>query len=850
MNCLSLSPFAKRAAYLLFGLLAPCTAILAAQEHPNASAAVLPAAPPDMESRVEALLAQLTLEEKLQMLSGDETGFASRGVTRLNIPALRMTDGPVGVRDGSTPSNAYPVSINLAAAWDTELANRFGIALAEDTRAKGKHVIFGPCVGIGRFPLGGRNFESFGEDAYLSSRNAVSVINGIQSRAVIATVKHFACNDQEWRRHTYNVTLDERALRETHLMPFEAAVKESNVWMLMTAYNLVRGEHASENKHLLDILKNEWGFKGLVVSDWTSVYSADKSANNGLDIEMPFPLWWGDKLRAAVKTGAVSEAVIDDKIRRHLRVRFLASVFDNPTPTPDESVVRSQAHRDLATEMAVKSMVLLKNDGILPLSREKLSSIALIGPNAAVARTGGGGSSGVPPWITVSPVQGFKTALGPKVEITTAEGISLNKFKAVPLPAGFLRTPDGKQEGLLGEYFNNSSWEGKPTFTRVDEAIDFDWQDKGPGSGINSTNFTIRWTGVFMPNETRVYRLSVMSDDGSSLYIDDKLLATNNKLRVPGDLLMESGKTYRIRIDYQQDLGNASMHLGWQDTNPSAKTKEPTIAEAVEAAKKAGLVILCVGNSSNQEMEGADVTGFELFNGQEKLVNAVLDANPNTIVVLYGGVPIRIKDWLPRAKAVIAALYPGQEGGTALAQLLLGDKSFSGKLPFSYIQAPSESPAFKSYQDPSRQVNYSEGVFVGYKYYDQHAINPLFPFGHGLSYTSFAYSELKTHKTGPKSAEATVKITNTGKVAGDEIVQLYVEPKQSQLPRPLRELKAFARVSLLPGESKTITITLNERAFSYYDPEKSAWVAEPGDYVIHAAASSRDLRQATTVKLD
>lgn len=584
------------------------------------------------------------------------------------------------------------------------------------------------------------------------------------------------------------------------------------------------------------------------MSDWTSVYSADKSANNGLDIEMPAPLWWGDKLRQAVKSGAVSEAVIDDKIRRHLRVRLQAGVMDNPEPKLDESVVRSQAHRDIALEMAEKSMVLLKNDGVLPLSRDKLKSIALIGPNAAVARVGGGGSSGVDPWISVSPVQGFQTALGSKVNITTAEGVSLNRLKAVPVPFGFLRTPDGKREGLLGEYFNDPAWQGKPVITRVDDSLNLDWKDKSPGAGIGDDHFSVRWTGLFMPNETRVYHFSVESDDGSTLYVDDKLLTSANKQRIPGSMLMESGKTYRIRIDYQEALGNASMMFGWKNPSRTANAKEPTIAEAVEAAKKAELVILTVGNSSNQELEGADVIGFKLANGQEQLVTAVLDANPNTVVVLYGGVPIHVKNWLSRAKAVVAALYPGQEGGTALANLLLGETSFSGKLPFSYIQDRSESPAFEGYEDPSLQVNYREGVFVGYKYYDKNKVTPLFPFGHGLSYTRFNYSNLKVRPTGAKTAVASVTIQNTGKVAGDEVVQLYVEPQQVLLPRPVRELKAFTRVSLKPGESKTVIVPLDERAFSYYNPEKKAWVRDAGGYIVHAAASSRDLRQRAVVK--
>lgn len=816
----------------------------------NCALAAPPAPPPGkaadgIEHQVEALLDQLTLDEKLRMLSGDETGFASAGVARLGIPALKMTDGPVGVRDGSTASNAYPVGVNLAATFDTALARRFGEVLGADTKAKGKHVLLGPCVGIARFPLGGRNFECYGEDAFLSSRIAVDVIQGIQSRGVVATVKHYAVNDQEWRRNTYDVIVDDRALHETHLLPFEAAVKEADVWSVMTAYNVINGQQASENKQLLDILKKDWGFKGLVISDWTSVYSADTSANNGLDIEMPSALWWGDRLREAVDAGKVSQAVIDDKIRRHLRVRFAAGVFDNLEPEVDEAVVRSPAHRGVALEMAVKSMVLMKNDGMLPLKRDKLKSVAHIGPNAAVMRAGGGGSSGVKPWVTVSPVEGFKAAVGPRVKVETAPGASLDHVKARPVSASLLRTPDGKTEGLLGEYFNNENWEGRPALVRVDEGVNFDWQRGSPTPGVKDDSFSVRWTGWFMPNETRVYRFLLSSDDASSLYIDGKRLTSQNKQQQPGEMLMQAGKAYAVRLEYVEELGEAAMRFGAVSMADNARP--PSLDEAVALARQSDVVVLHVGNSANQELEGEDLPGFELVNGQEQLVTAVLDANPNTVVVLYGGVPFQLKNWLHRAKAVVAAMYPGQEGGTALAQLLLGDASFSGRLPFSYIQSRDESPAFKGYMDPSRKVPYSEGVFVGYKHLDREGLAPLFPFGHGLSYARFAYSGMKARQTGLRSAEVSVTVRNTGRVTADEVVQLYIEPRQAALPRPVRELKAFTRVTLKPGQSRTVKLPLDERAFSYYDAAKPGWVAEPGRYVIHAAASSRDLRQRVTV---
>ncbi len=834
---------------VVLALFAAASLAAVASDKPVPAAATLALSAAD-EQRVETLLAQLTFDEKIAMLGGDETGFNSKGVARLGIPPIRMSDGPVGVRDGA--SNAYPVSANMAATWDPASIERFGVALGEDTLAKGKNAILGPCVGIGRYPLGGRNFEAFGEDPYLSSRMAVSAIHGIQSCHVIATVKHFACNDQEWERNNYDVQVDERSLREVHLLPFEAAVKEGQVWMLMTAYNLVNGQHMSENARLVrEILKGEWGFRGLVVSDWVSVYSSAEAALNGLDIEMPTPLFLGDKLRADVQAGRVPVAVIDDKVRRHLRVRCLAGVFDNPAPAIDDSVIRSQAHRDLALEMAEKSIVLLKNDGVLPLDKASLKSVALVGPHAGVARAGGGGSSQVSPWVSVSPVEGLRALLPASIAISCAPGVVVDGYKAVPLPSRFLRTPDGKSEGLLGEYFGNATFSGQPAFTRIDKGLDLDWGGTGPGGGIGGANYSIRWTGTFTAEETKSYKLAITSDDGSFLYIDDKLVADNGgnhgEVTIPAAAEMVAGRSYRVRIDYIQGGGNAAMRLGWKD--PKDQSKDPTIEDAVAAARAAGVTIVCVGNSATQEGEGADVGDFALYGKQPELLEQVLAANPNTIVVVYGGVPVTMKPWLAKARAVVAALYPGQEGGTALARLLLGEKNFSGKLPFSYIQERSECPGFLGYKDAGLKVPYSEGVFTGYRWYDAHAINPLYPFGHGLSYTSFAYSDFTVKANAQGRQEATLTVRNTGKVDGDEIVQFYVEPQQSRLPRPVRELKGFRRVSLKVGEAKTIRVVLDERALSYYDPAKHAWVTDAGQYVVHAAGSSRDLRLNTTVSV-
>jgi beta-glucosidase len=357
---------------------------------------------------------------------------------------------------------------------------------------------------------------------------AVSYIQGVQSQNVIATVKHFACNDQEWQRNRADSVVDERTLREIHLPAFEAAVTEGKVRAVMSAYNLVNGQHCSENKHLLtDILKGDWGFQGIVMSDWVSVYSAVAAANNGLDLEMPRPVWFGERLLAAVQSGQVSEQTIDDKIRRLLRVRFESGLFENPSPKPDESVVRSAAHRALALEMAQKSIVLLKNDGLLPLSKDKLKTIAFIGPAANIARTGGGGSSTIQPWEKVSPVAGMKNLLGDRAKVLFAAGVNMDPVKAITLTPEFLLAPDGTNHGLLGEYFDNPDLKGEPLFARVDPKIDFEWNTNSPDPQLKLTDYSIRWTGKLVPPRTQTYFLSLTSDDGSRLYLDGKKVVDN-----------------------------------------------------------------------------------------------------------------------------------------------------------------------------------------------------------------------------------------------------------------------------------------------------------------------------------
>jgi beta-glucosidase len=803
-----------------------------------------------VEDRIEDLLLKLSLEEKISLLGGDSTGFNATGISRYGILPISMSDGPVGVRTGK--ATAFPVSVNMAASWDTALVNRYGIALAEETKAKGKICILGPCVGIHRFPLNGRNFESFGEDPFLSSRLVVNYIKGVQSQNVIATVKHFACNDQEWERNNTSSNVDERALREIHLPAFEAAVKEGHTWALMSSYNLVNGQHSSENLHLLnEVLKNEWGYKGIVMSDWVSVYSAVDAANNGLDLEMPNPAWFKDSLLKAEKAGKVLESVINDKVRRLLRVRFEAGYFDKPLPTANESIIHSDSHKALALEMAQKGVVLLKNDKVLPLSTDKIKRIALIGPSVKVMRTGGGGSSRVQPWEVVTPYDGIKTILGSQTEILYSEGILNDQVEVDAIPSAFLQSPDGKNKGLLGEYYNNTEFKGNATFTRIDTSINFDYGNTSPDQRIGSDNFSIRWTGKFIPPVSKKYHLTISSDDGSMLYINGKLVIDNSgnhaEYQKAADIELKAGTTYNIKIEYFEAGGGAAMRFGWR--NPYSKVEVPSIADAVKIAKMADVAVVFVGNTETTESESHDVEDFVLPDGQDDLVKEVCKANPNTVVVLFGGTAIKVGNWLNDAKALIAAFYPGQYGGTALAQILFGQVNPSAKLPFSYIQDKSQNPVFKNYKDKSLKIPYSEGVYVGYRYYDKYKVEPVFPFGYGLSYTSFDYSNLKISKKADLSYEIKLDVKNTGKLAGEEVVELYVAPKNSLVDRPVKELKSFSKVNLKPGEVKTITMHLNARSFEYYQPEKHTWIADKGEYEIQIGASSRDIKLKDIIKL-
>lgn len=798
-------------------------------------------ADPATEKSINDLISQMTLEEKVKLLAGKE--MDTFPIERVGIPALKMTDGPVGLRFGR--ATAFPSSISMAASWDADLLNKIGWALARETKGKGRDMLLGPCINIHRVPMGGRNFESFGEDPYLSGRMAVSYIKGVQAEKVIATVKHYACNNQEWERGSINVIVDERALREIYLPAFEAAIKEGGSWSIMPAYNKVNGFHCTENDHLQnEILKGEWGFKGFSVSDWGATHSTVNAANFGLDVEMPDRAFFNQKLVEAVKNGQVKESVVDDKVRRVLRAMFFAGLFDKNSAS-DSGEVNTPAMKEVALQGARKGIVLLKNDkNILPIDVTKIKSIVVIGPNAAVAKTGGGGSSEVSPFYSISPLEGLKGRIDNKVTVNYSLGCKFDDEVALIPSSAFFTTYNGeKVNGLLGEYFNNIDLKGEPVLKRVDKQIGFDWQERAPAPSLDIDNFSVRWTGKLVPSANREIDLIAMSDDGMRIWLDGKLLLDDWKDHAPEmkkmPIKVEAGKQYDLRIEYYERTGGAVAKLGWE-------SPKELIDEAVAIAKKSDVVIIFGGLSNKFEGEGYDRANMDLPDNQNTLIEKVAAANKNTIVVLNTGAAVAMSKWIDRVPAVVEAWYPGQEGGNAIADVLLGNYNPGGKLPTTFPVKWEDCPAYGNFPGGNGKVTYAEGIFVGYRYFDTKNVKVLFPFGHGLSYTTFGYSNIKITPTtlpdGSFVVDVSADIKNTGTREGAEVAQLYVSDKEASVERPVKELKGFQRVVLKPGETKTVNFRLDKRSMAFYDVNKKDWVAEPGEFEILIGSSSRDIR--------
>lgn len=798
------------------------------------------------EARVESLLVRLTPDEKLGLLAGE--GFEAHGVARFGIPPLTMTDGPAGVRWGE--STAFPSPIALAATWDTALVARVADAMAREALAKGRRVLLAPCVNIARCPNGGRTFEGYGEDPYLTGRIATAFVRGLQSRGVAASVKHFAANSQEANRGEVDEQVSERALREIELPGFEAAVREGGAWTVMTAYNKLNGAWYSENRWLLrDVLEHDWGFDGLVLSDWGAVHSTVPTLDAGLHLEMPDHRWLdAEHLRFALANHTIPEATIDEGVRRLLRVLDRSGALDANAAPPAPADER--AARALAREAAARSLVLLRDEAAaLPLDRAHLRSLAVIGPNAAVARTGGGGSSFVSTREPSAPLDAVRRAAGAGVRVTFAPGVRL-PGEIAPLDSSTLVPASGAGHGLTAEYFANADLAGPPVLVRTDPSVHFDWGDGAPAPGMPVDHYSARWTGSFVPPSSGAYEVAVRADDGVRLWLDGALVlddwSDHGARTVARTVPMKAGRAVAVKLEFYENGGAAVVAFGIR------RLSGDPLREAVAAAKRADAAIVFVGNSSDVESEGFDRDGLALPEGQDALVRAIAAANPRTIVVVIAGAPVEMP-WLERVPAIVQAWFPGCEGGDAIASVLFGDAEPAGRLPISFPRRWADASSAASYSSHSLVARNDDGVFVGYRHLDRAGIAPAFAFGHGLSYTTFRYSDLAVepvaNATGP-AARVRFTVTNTGARRGVEVAQLYVEPPASALPRPPRELERFARVELAPGESAHVALELDARAFAAFDDAAHAWRVAPGTYTIRVGASSRDLRLSQSLSLE
>ena len=700
----------------------------------------------EFDTEIDKLISQMTLEEKIGMLHGNSM-FSNGGVKRLGIPELKMADGPLGVREEISRDNwapagltndfatYYPAGGGLAATWNAEMAHTFGNSLGEELRARDKDMLLSPAINMVRSPLGGRTYEYMSEDPFLNKKIAVPLIVGLQEKDVMACVKHYAANNQETNRDFVDVQIDERTLREIYLPAFEASVKEAKAYSIMGAYNKFRGEYLCENDYMLNkILRDEWGFKGVVVSDWAAVHSTAKTLKNGLDIEMGTPkpfneFFLADKLIAAVKSGEVSEAEIDLHVKRILRVLFQVKAMGGGERA--KGSIATEAHYQDAYKIASEAVVLLKNDNnTLPLKLDGVKSIAVIGNNATKKNALAGFGAGVKTKREITPLEGLKNRLPSSIKINYAEG--------------YLERYEEKNKGNLG----NITSSGPVTIDQLDPA---------------------------------------------------------------------------------------------------------KLQEAVEAAKNSDVAIIFAGSNRDYETEASDRRDLHLPFGQEELIKKVLAVNPKTIVVMIAGAPFDINEVSKKTSALVWSWFNGSEGGNALADVLLGKVNPSGKLPWTMPKNLMDSPAHATNSFPGgKEVNYAEGILIGYRWFDTKKIAPLYPFGFGLSYTTFAFDNAKTDKTSYAVTETitvSVEVKNTGKVDGKEVVQLYASKSDSKITRAAQELKGFQKTDVKAGGSNTITIKVPVKELAYYDVASKKWTVEPGKYTLKLGNSSRDIKKEIIVTI-
>ncbi len=798
-----------------------------------------------MSDRIEQLIAQMTFEEKVSLLAGKDM-WHTVAVERLGIPVVKVTDGPNGARGagGSTglTSACTPCGAALGATWNTELVEQVGKVLAEEVKAKGAHILLAPTVNIHRTPTAGRNFECYSEDPLHSGEIASAYIDGLQKNGAGACIKHFVTNDQEFERFSISSEIAERPLHEIYLEPFRIAIEKAKPWAVMSAYNRINGVYAADNDYTLyEVLKERWGFDGIVMSDWFGTYGPT-SAESGLDLEMPGPARWAsiEHIKKALETGRMTQEKLDDKVRRMLRMMERVGAFDQPTIQP-ETAYDNPAHRTVLRRASAESIVLLKNDGSLPL--EEAKSILVLGENAVVPQIVGGGSAHVNVHYVVTPLDGIKSRAKGDVHYF----IGTPTHRNLPVAqAGWFKADDGSI-GLTMTTFTNHELAGEPYSSAICDRFNFSWFNTETAAP-NPEAFSVKFSGTLSVPETGSYDFGLTSLGLSRITLDGKLLLDHWTGRTDKEMLqkvvstqLEAERAYPILIEYS--FAGKERWRGLRFGLMPSLPADP-IGEAVELAAKADVVVLVAGLTNEWESEGFDRPNMDLPNKQDELIRRVAAANPKTVVVMNAGSPVSMP-WADEVAAILQYWYPGQEGGNALADVLFGDVNPSGKLPTTHPYRLQDSPSYINFPGENGKVQYGEGIFVGYRYYDKKELPVRFPFGYGLSYTIFEYSDLKLDKDSyspDDEIKVTLTVKNSGKRAGQEVVQVYLRDPEARLVRPEKELKAFTKVNLQPGESKTVTLTLTRQSLAYYDPSVPGWVAEAGAFEVLVGASSADIR--------
>jgi beta-glucosidase len=797
---------------------------------------------------VEGLVAQMTLEEKCAMVAGDGAWIV-KGCERLGIPEWCLSDGPVGARGRAMGPGLVVLGPSaISATWDPALVEEIGVALGIEGNDRKIDVLLAPTVNLHRSPRGGRHFESYSEDPELSSRIAVAYISGVQSQGIGACVKHFVANDQEFERFTINAEVDERALREIYLPPFEAAVKEADVKSVMGAYNFINGDHGCAHPELLaGVLKDEWGFDGFVVSDWGAIKETVAPARHGLDLEMPGPGrgWGGGKLQASVESGEVDEVLIDDKVRRIVSFLDWRGRIGESTDHAEQSIEHPE-HRALVRRAAASSMVLIKNEGsLLPLA--DAGTVALIGPGVAETAMLGGGSASLTSHRSTNVLDSMTERLGDRL-VGTAPGIDMRR-KAAPVPPDWIG-----DDGVLFEIFDGIGFKGEmfDSYTRP-ATFNVWFGDSWPeGRDTMSVRLSFEMTAAVSGR----HRMCALGFSHAKLFVDDVLIADNEVNRFSaglgqhggnGYIELEAGQTYRVRMEHAPEEEGQWVCMVDVGVELANLDPEAGIAEAAALAAKADTAVVVVGSNAEWESEGADRDSIDLPNGQDALVSAVVAANPNTVVVLNCGAPMTLP-WLDETPAVVLAWYPGQEAGHAIADVLMGDAEPGGRMPTTWARDERDTPAFLNYPGEAGVVRYGEGIFVGYRSYDARGIEPLIPFGHGGSYTSFEWGEATVSGDG-FDLVVEVPVTNVGVRAGSEVVQVYVAPEEHVVARPQKELAGFAKIELDSGATGTATIRLKERSFARWDLATHPWIVDEGRYALLLAASATDVRGSLAVTL-